>query len=45
MLRQHQHKALRNDLWFHVGDLPGTDETYQRELSSSAGYLRQVTPA
>ena len=45
MLRQHQHKALLNDLWLYVGDLPGTDETYQREfVELTAGYLRQVTP-
>ncbi|HEX6931711.1 MAG TPA: CDP-glycerol glycerophosphotransferase family protein, partial [Streptosporangiaceae bacterium] len=45
MLRQHQHKALLNDLWLYVGDLPGTDAGYQRELADlTAGYLREVTP-
>jgi CDP-glycerol glycerophosphotransferase len=45
MLRQHQHKALLNDLWLYVGDLAGTDATYQREFADlTAGYLRQVTP-
>ncbi|MDR2986513.1 MAG: glycosyltransferase, partial [Nocardiopsaceae bacterium] len=45
MLRQHQHKALLNDLWLYVGDLPGTGAAYQREfVQLTAGYLRQVTP-
>ena len=45
MLRQHQHKALLNDLWLYVGDLPGTDAGYQREFTDlTAGYLREVTP-
>ena len=45
MLRQHQHKALLNDLWLYIGDLPGTDATYQREfVERTAGYLRQVRP-
>jgi CDP-glycerol glycerophosphotransferase (TagB/SpsB family) len=45
MLRQHQHKALLNDLWLYVGDLPGTEAGYQREFAElTAGYLRQVTP-
>ncbi len=44
MLRQHQHKALLNDLWLYVGDLPGTDPGYQREFTDlTAGYLREVT--
>ncbi len=46
MLGQHQHKALLNDLWLYVGDLPGTEASYQREFAElTAGYLRQVTPA
>ncbi|HEX5188821.1 MAG TPA: bifunctional glycosyltransferase family 2 protein/CDP-glycerol:glycerophosphate glycerophosphotransferase [Streptosporangiaceae bacterium] len=45
MLRQHQHKALLNDLWLYVGDLPGTDPGFQREFTDlTAGYLREVTP-
>ncbi|HEX7994269.1 MAG TPA: glycosyltransferase family 2 protein, partial [Streptosporangiaceae bacterium] len=44
MLRQHQHKALVNDLWLYVGDLPGTGAAYQREyMDLTAGYLREVT--
>jgi CDP-glycerol glycerophosphotransferase (TagB/SpsB family)/glycosyltransferase involved in cell wall biosynthesis len=44
MLRQHQHKALLNDLWLYVGDLPDTDAGYQREFTDlTAGYLREVT--
>jgi CDP-glycerol glycerophosphotransferase (TagB/SpsB family) len=44
MLRQHQHKALINDLWLYVGDLPGTGAAYQREfVDLTAGYLREVT--
>ena len=45
MLRQHQHKALVNDLWLYVRDLPGTSADYQGEFAKlAAGYLRQVTP-
>jgi CDP-glycerol glycerophosphotransferase len=45
MLRAHQHKALVNDLWLYVGDLPGTGADYQREFADlTAGYLRQVIP-
>ncbi len=45
MLRQHQHKALLNDLWLYVGDLPGIDPGYQREFTDlTAGYLREVSP-
>jgi CDP-glycerol glycerophosphotransferase (TagB/SpsB family) len=43
MLRQHQHKALLNDLWLYVGDLPVTGAGYQREFAElTAGYLGQV---
>jgi len=46
MLRAHQHKALVNDLWLYVGDLPETGTEYQREFAElAAGYLRQVTPS
>src|SRR5215469_16025889 len=45
MLRQHQHKALLNDLWLYVRDLPATSADYQREFAElTAGYLGQVTP-
>jgi CDP-glycerol glycerophosphotransferase (TagB/SpsB family)/glycosyltransferase involved in cell wall biosynthesis len=45
MLRAHQHKALVNDLWLYVGDLPGTSAGYQREFADlTAKYLRQVIP-
>jgi len=45
LLRAHQHKALVNDLWLYVGDLPGTSADYQREFADlAAGYLRQVSP-
>ncbi len=45
MLRQHQHKALVNDLWLYVRDLPGTSADYQAEFTKlAAGYLLQVTP-
>ena len=45
MLRAHQHKALVNDLWLYVGDLPGTSAAYQREFADlTVAYLRQVTP-
>ena len=45
MLRQHQHKALVNDLWLYVRDLPGTSADYQAEFAElAAGYLLQVTP-
>jgi len=44
MLRKHQHKALVNDLWLYVGDLPGTDAAYRHEyVELAGGYLRQVT--
>ncbi|HUZ51148.1 MAG TPA: glycosyltransferase family A protein [Streptosporangiaceae bacterium] len=45
MLRQHQHKALVNDLWLYVRDLPGTSADYQAEFAKlAAGYLLRVTP-
>jgi CDP-glycerol glycerophosphotransferase len=44
MVRQHQHKALINDLWLYIGDLPGTGAAYQREfVDQTAGYLCHVT--
>lgn len=46
MLRQHQRKALVNDLWLYVGDLPAFSPDYRREFASlAAGYLRQVSRA
>ena len=45
MLRAHQHKALVNDLWLYVRDLPATSRDYQREFAGlTAAYLAQVTP-
>jgi CDP-glycerol glycerophosphotransferase len=45
MLRAHQHKALVNDLWLYVGDLPAVDAGYRREYAELATrYLRQVPP-
>src|SRR5712691_11179630 len=45
MLRQHQRKALVNDVWLYVGDLPGTSAEYRHAFAElAAGYLRQVTP-
>ncbi len=45
MLRAHQHKALANDLWLYVRDLPATGRNYQREFAElTAAYLAQVTP-
>ncbi len=46
MLRQHQRKALVNDLWLYVRDLPRTGAEYQRAFTDLvAGYLRTVDPA
>jgi CDP-glycerol glycerophosphotransferase (TagB/SpsB family)/glycosyltransferase involved in cell wall biosynthesis len=43
LLRHHQRKALVNDLWLYVRDLPQTGADYQREFVTLAGsYLRQV---
>jgi glycosyltransferase involved in cell wall biosynthesis len=45
MLGQHQHKALINDLWLYIRDLPDASADYQAEFAKlAAGYLRQVTP-
>ncbi|HEX9065731.1 MAG TPA: glycosyltransferase family A protein, partial [Streptosporangiaceae bacterium] len=33
MLRAHQHKALVNDLWLYVRDLPATSRDYQQEFA------------
>ena len=45
MLRGHQHKALVNDLWLYIGDLPAADAGYRREyVELAAEYLRQVSP-
>jgi CDP-glycerol glycerophosphotransferase len=46
MLRQHQHKALVNDLWLYIRDLPRTSADYQREFIALArSYLAQVSHA
>lgn len=43
MLRAHQRKALANDLWLYVRDLPATSPQYQREFAElAAGYLATV---
>jgi CDP-glycerol glycerophosphotransferase (TagB/SpsB family)/glycosyltransferase involved in cell wall biosynthesis len=43
LLHHHQHKALVNDLWLYVRDLPQTSTDYQREfVRLGASYLRQV---
>jgi len=43
MLAAHQRKALGNDLWLYVRDLPRAGEEYQRELAGLiGGYLRTV---
>ncbi len=43
LLRQHQRKALANDLWLYVCDLSRTSEDYRAEFVSLAGrYLDQV---
>ncbi|HUD40203.1 MAG TPA: bifunctional glycosyltransferase family 2 protein/CDP-glycerol:glycerophosphate glycerophosphotransferase [Streptosporangiaceae bacterium] len=45
LLRAHQHKALVNDLWLYVRDLPVTSAAYQVEFIGLAGrYLRTVEP-
>src|SRR5215472_1407183 len=45
LLRRHQHKALLNDLWLYVRDLPEAGEVYLGEFTSlAAGYLRTVLP-
>lgn len=43
LLRAHQHKALVNDLWLYVRDLPWTTPAYQGAFTElAAGYLRHV---
>jgi CDP-glycerol glycerophosphotransferase len=43
LLRQHQRKALFNDLWLYVCDLYRTSDTYRAEFVELAGqYLDQV---
>jgi CDP-glycerol glycerophosphotransferase len=43
LLREHQRKALVNDLWLYVGDLSRTSEDYKREFIDLGGkYLSQV---
>jgi CDP-glycerol glycerophosphotransferase len=43
LLREHQRKALVNDLWLYVGDLSRTSVAYQREFIALGGrYLSQV---
>ncbi|HEX9030717.1 MAG TPA: bifunctional glycosyltransferase family 2 protein/CDP-glycerol:glycerophosphate glycerophosphotransferase [Streptosporangiaceae bacterium] len=43
MLRQHQRKALVNDLWLYVRDLPAAGADYRREFTElAATYLSQV---
>ncbi|HXP19027.1 MAG TPA: bifunctional glycosyltransferase family 2 protein/CDP-glycerol:glycerophosphate glycerophosphotransferase [Streptosporangiaceae bacterium] len=45
MLRQHQHKALINDLWLYIGDLCRTSADYRSEFIGLARrYLGQVNP-
>ncbi len=43
LLRQHQRKALMNDLWLYVCDLARASESYRAEFMRLAGgYLTQV---
>ena len=43
LLREHQRKALVNDLWLYVCDLSRTSEDYQREfMALGRRYLEQV---
>ena len=43
MLRQHQHKALINDLWLYVTDLSKTGDDYRQEfIALGRRYLAQV---
>ena len=43
LLRDHQRKALVNDLWLYVGDLSRTSDEYQAEFIVLGGkYLNQV---
>jgi CDP-glycerol glycerophosphotransferase len=44
LLRQHQRKALVNDLWLYVCDLQRTSDAYRAEFVELAGqYLAQVS--
>jgi CDP-glycerol glycerophosphotransferase len=43
LLREHQRKALVNDMWLYVCDLSRTDEEYQAEfMQLGRAYLQQV---
>jgi len=43
LLRAHQHKALKNDLWLYVGDMNKVSQAYRAEFCLLVtGYLRQV---
>jgi CDP-glycerol glycerophosphotransferase len=43
MVRQHQRKALFNDVWLYVGELGRTDEAFQQEfMELTQSYLAQV---
>ena len=45
LLRQHQRKALVNDLWLYVGDLSRVPDDYLEEFLDLADqYLSQVSP-
>lgn len=45
MLRAHQRKALVNDIWLYVRDLPATSPGYRGEFVALAGrYLATVPP-
>lgn len=45
LLRQHQHKALTNDLWLYVGDLYRVSDGYRAEFLDLANrYLDGVSP-
>lgn len=44
LLGHHQHKALLNDLWLYLRDLPTAGADYRDEFTSlAAGYLRTVS--
>ncbi|HEU5417935.1 MAG TPA: bifunctional glycosyltransferase family 2 protein/CDP-glycerol:glycerophosphate glycerophosphotransferase [Streptosporangiaceae bacterium] len=43
MVAQHQRKALINDVWLYVGELPRTDDAYRAEfMELTQRYLAQV---
>jgi CDP-glycerol glycerophosphotransferase len=43
LLRAHQHKALKNDLWLYVGDMNKVSQAYRAEFCLLVtGYLAQV---